>query len=88
MLGMEAFERQVPFQEVLERRLRPSAACAAPPPSSARWARSSPARTEVLFGEGGMDHVGPVMAKLRETLTDIEQCKIEGPRAGSAEYSA
>ena len=28
--------------------------------------------TEVVFGEGGMEHVGPVMAKLRENLEDLK----------------
>ena len=34
---------------------------------------------EIVFGEGGMDHVGPVMQKLRETLTGIQAGEIEGP---------
>ena len=34
---------------------------------------------EIVFGEGGMEHVGPTMAKLRETLTGIQAGEIEGP---------
>ena len=34
---------------------------------------------EVVFGEGGMEHVGPVMAKLRETLTGIQDGELAGP---------
>ena len=78
MLGMEVVERQVPFQEVLDGAFVECGMCGTAAVISP-VGKVVAGEDEVLFGEGGMDHVGPVMAKLRETLTDIQQCKIEGP---------
>ena len=75
-LGMEVEQRPVRFDEIdqfVECGMCGTAAVISP------VGKVVAGEDEVLFGEGGMDHVGPVMAKLRETLTDIQQCKIEGP---------
>ena len=75
-LGLEAEEREVSFDEVkdfAECGLCGTAAVISP------VGKVGNGETEVVFGEGGMEHVGPVMAKLRETLTGIQAGEIEGP---------
>ncbi len=78
MLNMKVVERQVRFDEVAAGKFVECGMCGTAAVISP-VGRVAYGDTDVYFGEGAMDHVGPVMAKLRETLTDIQQCKIEGP---------
>ena len=78
MLGMTVVERPVEFAEVqagafVECGMCGTAAVISP------VGKVVNGDEEIVFGEGGMDHVGPVMQKLRETLTGIQAGEIEGP---------
>ena len=77
MLGMTVVERPVKFDEVksgafVECGMCGTAAVISPVGKVAYDGG------EVVFGSG-MEHVGPVMQKLRETLTGIQAGEIEGP---------
>ena len=76
-LGMEVIERPVKFEEItngdfVECGLCGTAAVISP------VGHIKAEGVDVTFPDGA-EHSGPVMAKLRQTLTDIQACKIEGP---------
>ena len=78
LLGMTVVERPVKFSEVAEGAFVECGMCGTAAVISPVGKVVS-GETEVTFGEGGMEHVGPVMAKLRETLTGIQDGEVEGP---------
>ena len=76
-LGMEVIERPVKFEEItngdfVECGLCGTAAVISP------VGHIKAEGVDVTFPDGA-EHSGPVMAKLRQTLNDIQACKIEGP---------
>ncbi|MGI6032661.1 MAG: branched-chain amino acid aminotransferase [Coriobacteriales bacterium] len=77
MLGMKVEERPVKFEEVengafVECGMCGTAAVISP------VGEVDNGDEKIIFG-AGMDHVGPVLKKLRETLTGIQSGEIEGP---------
>ena len=78
MLGMTVVERPVRFEEVASGAFVECGMCGTAAVISP-VGKVVNGETEVVFGEGGMEHVGPVMAKLRETLTGIQSGEIDGP---------
>ncbi len=77
MLGMKVDERPVKFSEVLAGDFVECGLCgtaAVISPVGHIQAKD----VDVTFADGA-DHAGPVMAKLRKTLTDIQSGEIEGP---------
>ena len=75
MLGMTVEERPVKFEEVktfAEAGMCGTAAVISPVGEIDRGDE------KIVLGSG-MEHVGPVMAKLRETLTSIQEGELEGP---------
>jgi branched-chain amino acid aminotransferase len=75
MLGMDVEERPVRFDEIgqfVECGMCGTAAVISPVGEVDRGDE------KVVFG-AGMDQTGPVMKKLRETLTSIQDGAIEGP---------
>lgn len=76
MLGMKVEERPVRFDEIgnfVECGMCGTAAVISPVGKVVDLDGN-----EIVFG-AGMEHVGPVLAKLRETLTAIQAGEIEGP---------
>ncbi len=78
MLGMKVVERPVEFAEVASGAFTECGMCGTAAVISP-VGKVVNGDTEVVFGAGGMEHVGPVMAKLRETLTGIQDGSVEGP---------
>ena len=78
MLGMKVVERPVLFSEVQDGAFVECGMCGTAAVISP-VGKVVAGDTETVFGEGGMEHVGPVMARLRETLTGIQAGEIEGP---------
>ena len=76
MLGMTVVERPVTFEEVASGEFVECGMCGTAAVISP-VGKVVNGDTEIIFGEGGMEHVGPVMAKLRETLTGIQDGEIE-----------
>ena len=75
MLGMEVIERPVRFDELgqfVECGLCGTAAVIVPVMSIVD------SETDFIFN-GGSDEIGPVLGKLRQTLTGIQEGRIEGP---------
>ena len=77
MLGMKVEERPVEFAEVAAGRFTECGMCGTAAVISP-VGKVVDGDNEIVFGSG-MEHVGPVMAKLRETLTGIQSGEIEGP---------
>lgn len=74
-LGMEVEHRPVPFEEVKEMDevgLCGTAAVISP------VGKINDHGTDIEI-PSGMDEIGPVLKKLRETLIDIQECRIEAP---------
>ncbi len=78
MLGMKVEERPVEFAEVASGAFVECGMCGTAAVISP-VGKVVNGDEEIVFGEGGMEHVGPTMAKLRETLTGIQAGEIEGP---------
>ena len=78
MLGMEVVERPVKFQEVLDGAFVECGLCGTAAVISPVGHIIKGDEINVTF-EDGAETAGPVMRKLRATLTDIQQCKVEGP---------
>ena len=79
MLGMKVEERPVKFQEVLDGEFVECGMCGtAAVISPVGEVDVDETNTQFVF-ESGMEQVGPVMKKLRETLTSIQSGEIEGP---------
>ena len=78
MLGMTVVERPVKFEEVASGAFVECGMCGTAAVISP-VGKVVNGDTEVVFGEGGMEHVGPVMSKLRETLTGIQAGEVAGP---------
>ena len=78
MLGMEVVERPVKFQEVLDGEFVECGLCGTAAVISPVGHIVKGDDVNVTF-EDGAETAGPVMRKLRATLTDIQQCKVEGP---------
>ena len=78
MLGMEVVERPVKFQEVLDGAFVECGLCGTAAVISPVGHIVKGDDVNVTF-EDGAETAGPVMRKLRATLTDIQQCKVEGP---------
>ena len=75
MLGMTVEQRPVKFEEVhtfVEAGMCGTAAVISPVGQIDNG-------SEQIVLKSGMEHVGPVMAKLRETLTSIQEGELEGP---------
>ena len=75
MLGMKVEQRPVKFEEVhtfVEAGMCGTAAVISPVGQIDNG-------SEQIVLKSGMEHVGPVMAKLRETLTSIQEGELEGP---------
>ena len=75
-LGLEAEEREVKFDEVkdfAECGLCGTAAVISPVGKIVDHGK------EICF-PSGMDEMGPVLAKMRETLVDIQMGRIEAPK--------
>lgn len=77
MLGMKVVERPVEFSEVASGAFTECGMCGTAAVISP-VGKVVDGENEIVFGSG-MEHVGPVMAKLRETLTGIQAGEIEGP---------
>ena len=77
MLGMKVVERPVEFAEVAAGKFTECGMCGTAAVISP-VGKVVDGDNEIVFGSG-MEHVGPVMAKLRETLTGIQAGEIEGP---------
>ena len=77
MLGMKVVERPVEFAEVAAGKFTECGMCGTAAVISP-VGKVVNGDNEIVFGSG-MEHVGPVMAKLRETLTGIQAGEIEGP---------
>ena len=77
MLGMKVVERPVEFSEVAAGKFTECGMCGTAAVISP-VGKVVDGDNEIVFGSG-MEHVGPVMAKLRETLTGIQAGEIEGP---------
>jgi len=78
MLGMEVEERPVKFQEVLDGNFVECGLCGTAAVISPVGHIKKGDEIDVTFPDGA-DTAGPVMAKLRKTLTDIQSGEIEGP---------
>ncbi len=78
MLGMTVVERPVKFEEVASGAFTECGMCGTAAVISP-VGKVVNGDEEIVFGAGGMEHVGPVMQKLRETLTGIQDGEIEGP---------
>lgn len=76
-LGMNVIERPVKWEEVLNGDFVECGLCGTAAVISP-VGHIEDGDTVVTFPDGS-ESSGPVMAKLRKTLTDIQQCKIEGP---------
>ena len=75
LLGMEVIERPVRFDELgqfVECGLCGTAAVIVPVMSIVD------SETDYIFN-GGSDEIGPVLGELRQTLTGIQEGRIEGP---------
>lgn len=79
MLGMKVVERPVEFAEVAAGKFTECGMCGTAAVISP-VGKVVDGDNEIVFGSG-MEHVGPVMAKLRETLTGIQAGEIEGPES-------
>ncbi len=77
ILGMKVDERPVKWQEVLDGSFVECGLCGTAAVISP-VGHIEDGNTVVTFPDGA-ETSGPVMHKLRSTLTDIQQCKIEGP---------
>ena len=77
ILGMKVDERPVKWQEVLDGSFVECGLCGTAAVISP-VGHIEDGDTVVTFPDGA-ETSGPVMHKLRSTLTDIQQCKIEGP---------
>lgn len=77
MLGMEVVERPVKFSEVTDGDFVECGLCGTAAVISPVGHIEAPG-VDVTFVDGA-ETSGPVMGKLRRTLTDIQACKIEGP---------
>ena len=77
ILGMKVDERYVTWQEVLDGSFVECGLCGTAAVISP-VGHIEDGDTTVTFLDGA-ETSGPVMHKLRSTLTDIQQCKIEGP---------
>ncbi len=77
MLGMKVVERPVEFAEVAAGKFTECGMCGTAAVISP-VGKVVDGDNEIVFGSG-MEHVGPVMAKLRETLTGIQAGEIEAP---------
>lgn len=77
MLGMKVVERPVEFAEVAAGKFTECGMCGTAAVISP-VGKVVDGDREIVFGSG-MEHVGPVMAKLRETLTGIQAGEIEAP---------
>ncbi|MGN0261619.1 MAG: branched-chain amino acid aminotransferase [Eggerthellaceae bacterium] len=76
-LGMEVIERPVKFEEIVNGDFVECGLCGTAAVISP-VGHIKAEGVDVTFPDGA-EHSGPVMAKLRQTLTDIQACKIEGP---------
>ena len=77
MLGMKVVERPVKFQEVEDGEFTECGMCGTAAVISPVGEVDN--GDEKIVFASGMEHVGPVMKKLRETLTSIQDGEIEGP---------
>ena len=77
MLGMKVVERPVKFQEVEDGEFTECGMCGTAAVISPVGEVDNGAE-KIVFASG-MEQVGPVMKKLRETLTSIQDGEIEGP---------
>ncbi len=77
ILGMDVDERYVAWQEVLDGNFVECGLCGTAAVISP-VGHIEDGDVTVTFPDGA-ETSGPVMHKLRSTLTDIQQCKIEGP---------
>lgn len=77
MLGMKVDERPVKFQEVLDGNFVECGLCGTAAVISPVGSIVDDDRKAVF--EKGCDEIGPVMKKLRETLTGIQSGAVEGP---------
>ena len=76
LLGMKVVERPVRFDEIAQ--FNECGMCGTAAVISPVGKVVDVDGSEVVFG-AGMEHVGPVLAKLRETLTAIQAGELEGP---------
>ncbi len=77
ILGMNVIERPVKFEEVANGDFVECGLCGTAAVISPVGCIET-ADVHVEFPDG-TENAGPVMSKLRSTLTDIQRCKIEGP---------
>ena len=77
MLGMKVVERPVKFQEVKDGEFTECGMCGTAAVISPVGEVDN--GDEKIVFASGMEQVGPVMKKLRETLTSIQDGEIEGP---------
>ena len=77
ILGMNVIERPVKFEEVVNGDFVECGLCGTAAVISPVGCIET-AEVRVEFPDG-TENAGPVMAKLRSTLTDIQRCNIEGP---------
>ena len=76
LLGMKVVERPVRFDEIAQ--FNECGMCGTAAVISPVGKVVDSDGSEIVFG-AGMEHVGPVLAKLRETLTAIQAGELEGP---------
>jgi branched-chain amino acid aminotransferase len=76
LLGMKVVERPVRFDEIAQ--FNECGMCGTAAVISPVGKVVDTDGSEIVFG-AGMEHVGPVLAKLRETLTAIQAGELEGP---------
>jgi branched-chain amino acid aminotransferase len=76
LLGMKVVERPVRFDEIAQ--FNECGMCGTAAVISPVSKVVDVDGSEIVFG-AGMEHVGPVLAKLRETLTAIQAGELEGP---------
>jgi len=76
ILGMKVVERPVRFDEIAQ--FNECGMCGTAAVISPVGKVVDTDGSEIVFG-AGMEHVGPVLAKLRETLTAIQAGELEGP---------
>ena len=76
ILGMKVVERPVRFDEIAQ--FNECGMCGTAAVISPVGKVVDTDGSEIVFG-AGMEHVGPVLAKLRETLTAIQSGELEGP---------
>ena len=76
-LGMQVDERPVYWQEVKDNKFTECGLCGTAAVISP-IGKINDHGTDICF-DSGMEEIGPVMKKLRETLLAIQSCEIEGP---------